>query len=70
VLLSYRIDGKHVIDQDNPGQMKKLDEIVTVGSAVPVGDWSSIETNDELRKRLRGQQNLIITDDNMGVEWH
>ena len=64
VLLSYSIDGKHVIDQDDPAQMKKLDEIITGG------DWSSIETNDELRKRLRGRRNLIITDDNMGVEWH
>ena len=64
VLLSYSIDGKHVIDQGDPAQIKKLDQIVTLG------DWSSIETNDELRKRLRGQRNLIITDDNMGVEWH
>src|SRR5262249_31952602 len=70
VLLSYSIDGKHVIDQDDPGQMKKLDEIIAVGNAVPASASSSIETNDELRNRLRGQQNLIITDDNMGVEWH
>jgi hypothetical protein len=25
--------------------------------------------NDEMRRRLRDRHNLIITDDNMGLEW-
>lgn len=67
VLLSYVIDGKHVIDPNDAGQMARLDEIVNIKED-PTGHQSfSIETHDQLRQRLQGR--LIITDDNMGVEW-
>lgn len=69
VLLSYRIDGKKVVDSSDPEQVKRLDQIVNVPEGPAVGEWSSIEGNDELRQRLRARRNLIITDDNMGVEW-
>ncbi len=68
VLLDYVIDGKHVIDANDPKQMARLDEIVNIKED-PTGQQPfSIENNDQLRKRLQGR--LIITDDNMGTEWH
>jgi spermidine synthase len=69
VLLNYTIDGKRVVDANSPTQMKKLDEIVNVTDGPAIGEWESIEGNDEMRRRLRDRHNLIITDDNMGVEW-
>ncbi len=69
ILLSYTIDGKRVINPDDPDQMKKLDQIVNIRHAAPLIASDSIESNDEIRQRLRSRQNLIITDDNMGVEW-
>ena len=68
VLLNYVIDGKHIIDANDPKQMARLDEIVNIKED-PTGQQPfSIENNDQLRKRLQGR--LIITDDNMGTEWH
>jgi hypothetical protein len=69
VLLSYRIDGKPVVNENSLEQMKRLDALVNITDAPPVGEWESIETNDEMRQRLRKRDNLIITDDNMGLEW-
>jgi spermidine synthase len=69
ILLSYTIDRKRVINPDDPDQMKKLDQIVSIRHAAPLIASDSIESNDEIRQRLRKRQNLIITDDNMGVEW-
>jgi spermidine synthase len=67
VLLSYVIDGKHVVDANDPKQIARLDEIVDIKED-PTGRQSfSIENDGQLRKRLQGR--LIITDDNMGVEW-
>jgi len=67
VLLSYVIDGKHVIDPDDPKQMAKLDEVVSINED-PTGRLAySMENEDQLRQRLRGRK--IITDDNMLTEW-
>jgi predicted membrane-bound spermidine synthase len=67
VLLSYVIDGKHVIDSNDPKQMARLNEVVNIKEDPTGPQPFSIETDDQLRKRLHGR--LIITDDNMGVEW-
>jgi hypothetical protein len=69
VLLSYIIDGRRVINRDNPEHMKKLNQIVGVRDAAPLVAWASIETDEEIRRRLKGRNSLIITDDNMGLEW-
>jgi spermidine synthase len=66
-LLSYVIDGKHVIDAGDPNQMKALEEIVGIPDDPTGRTMLSFETNDQLRSRL--QNRLIITDDNMGTEW-
>jgi spermidine synthase len=67
VLLSYVIDGRHVIDSNDPKQMAKLDEIANIKEDPTGRQPFSIETDDQLRKRVQGR--LIITDDNMGLEW-
>jgi spermidine synthase len=69
ILLSYRIDGKSVVNANSLDEMKRLDAIVNIADAPPVGEWDSIEGNDEMGRRLRNRANLIITDENMGVEW-
>ncbi len=58
-----------MIDPDDPRQMKKLDDIVNIRKASPTDAGMSIEENDEIRRRLKDRQNVIITDNNMGVEW-
>jgi len=37
--------------------------------APPSGKWESMEDNEGMRRRLQNRQNIIITDDNTGVEW-
>lgn len=69
VLLSYVIDGNHVVDAANAEQMRKLGEIVNINDGPPVGEWNSVESDTELRKRFQDRRSLIITDDNMGLEW-
>jgi hypothetical protein len=66
-LLNYVIDGKHVIDASDQQQMKKLDEIVGIPEDPTGRTLNSVENNNQLRSRL--QNRLIITDDNMGLEW-
>ena len=65
MLLRYVIDGEPVLNADDPEQSKKLAEIVDINNGPPGREH--VEENGQLRKHLRG--GLIITDDNMGVEW-
>ena len=67
VLLNYVIDGKHAIDANDPKQMKKLAEIIGIPEDPTGRTLNSVENNNQLRSRL--QNRLIITDDNMGLEW-
>lgn len=67
ILLSYVIDGKHVVDASDPKQMRRLDEIAAIPNDPTGRTLLSFENNDQLRSRL--QNRLIITDDNMGTEW-
>jgi len=68
VLLAYAIDGKRIVDRNNPEQMTKLDQIINVPNDVPP-NRNSIEEDAGIRARLQRRKNLIITDDNMGLEW-
>jgi spermidine synthase len=67
VLLSYVIDSKHVIDSNDPQQMAKLDEVVSIEEDPTGRQAYSIENEHQLRQRLQGR--TIITDDNMITEW-
>jgi len=65
--LNYVIDGKHVIEANDPKQHKKLDEIVGIPEDSTGRTFNSVENDNQLRSRL--QNRLITTDDNMGLEW-
>jgi spermidine synthase len=67
ILLSYVIDGKPVIDVNDPKQLEKVDKITAIPEDPTGRTLISVESNDQLRSRLR--KRLIITDDNMGLEW-
>jgi spermidine synthase len=67
VLLRYVIDSKHVIDSNDPQQMARLDEVVSVKEDPTGRQAYSIENEHQLRQRLQGR--TIITDDNMITEW-
>jgi predicted membrane-bound spermidine synthase len=67
VLMSYVIDARHVVDVNDPKQITKLDEIVNIPEDPTGVRFYSVENNDELRARLKNR--LVITDDNMGLEW-
>jgi hypothetical protein len=67
VLLNYVIDGKHVIDSNDPRQVARLDEPVNIKEDPTGREPFSIENDAQLRKRLQGRS--IITDDNRGVKW-
>ena len=65
--MSYVIDARHVVDVNDPKQITKLDEIVNIPEDPTGVRFYSVENNDELRARLKNR--LVITDDNMGLEW-
>ncbi len=67
VLLKYWIDGERVIDPGDPNQMMLLQYVVNIPDDPSDTHPYSIETNEQMRRRLRGMR--IITDDNMGTEW-
>jgi spermidine synthase len=67
VLLQYAIDGRPVVDEHDPQQVSRLDELVNMKDDPSGADDLSVEFDDQLRRRLHGR--LIITDDNMGLEW-
>jgi hypothetical protein len=61
------IDGKRVVDASDGTGLKELDQIVGIPEDPSGLTLNSIETNDQLRNRLHNR--LMITDDNMGLEW-
>jgi spermidine synthase len=69
ILLDYSIDGKRVVNPNDPEEMKKLNDILNIPKASLAMTANSIEEDDEIRQRLKNRSNVIITDDNMGMEW-
>ncbi|HTM12947.1 MAG TPA: fused MFS/spermidine synthase [Bryobacteraceae bacterium] len=71
VLAAYNIDKKPVFDLNDETQRKRFDEVLsladTLYSPQPARDIR-MELGDDLRRRLQGTR--LITDDNMGDEWH
>jgi spermidine synthase len=58
-LTDYKIDGKPVLDLSKKTDRERLEEVI----ALP-----DVESGADLRHRVRGVP--LITDDNMGTEWH
>jgi spermidine synthase len=66
-LLRYSIDGKPVVNQGDPQQRQRLEEIVNIPDDPEGSQLISVEDDQQLRSRL--QHRTIITDDNMATEW-
>ncbi len=61
-LSNYTIDGKPVLDLNNPAHRALLERLL----AFPK-ETKYVETGDSIRARFKGVR--LITDDNMGAEW-
>jgi spermidine synthase len=68
VLRGYRIDGRVIFDPTNPNAEKVLANYMALADSINFPPaFVGLETSDSLRGRLG--RRLIITDDNMGLEW-
>jgi spermidine synthase len=68
VLRGYRIDGRVMFDLTNPNAEKVLANYMALADSINFPPaFVGLETSDSLRGRLG--RRLIITDDNMGLEW-
>jgi spermidine synthase len=68
VLREYKIDGRLVFDPANPKSAETLAEYAALLRDVDTTSRTAgVETSQGLNARLH--QRLLITDDNMGLEW-
>jgi len=70
VLRQYRIDGRPVLNLENPRDAARLRELLAMTARFNSDDGfrnPSVEYADSIRAHCRGRR--IITDDNMGTEW-
>ncbi len=72
VMQGYTIDGAPIVSEDdasrdaldrNIARLRAVDE-----AGLDRGEWDSIERRDLLLNRTEGLR--VVTDDNMGMEWH
>jgi len=71
VLVSYKIEGKPVLNLDVEQDRKTLAEVLAMADSLhQAGDPAKgeMEYGETIRARTRGQR--IFTDDNMGAEWN
>jgi spermidine synthase len=69
-LTAYRIEGRSVLRLDLPDHRDRLNEILALADTPGTPGETlrgSMETGESVRRRNAGK--LIITDDNMGIEW-
>jgi len=71
ILESYQIDGRQVFDLSNPDDQRCIDRWVSMPEAEQKSRGEQFEATIEDRTSLmrRFQNQLLITDDNMGTEW-
>jgi predicted membrane-bound spermidine synthase len=69
VLLSYRMEGKPILDLSISADRDLLREILDHAATLPGDTYVSegMETRDNILRRTAGKR--IITDDNMATEW-
>jgi hypothetical protein len=68
ILRRYRIDGRVIFNPANPATEKVLANYMALADSIHFPPaFMGLETSDSLRGRLG--RRLIITDDNMGLEW-
>jgi hypothetical protein len=69
ILLSYRLEGKPIIDPGKSEDRDLLREILGHAATLPGDTYVSegMETRENILRRTQGLR--IITDDNMATEW-
>jgi len=71
VLESYQIDGKPIFNLKNKNHVERLEDVLSiVDNFKPEPGWfdPSMELRESILKRVENYP--IVTDDNMGTEWH
>lgn len=71
VLKNYQIDGKPIFNLQNKTHVKRLEEVLSIADNFKhEAGWydPSMESRDSILKRTESLP--IVTDDNMGTEWH
>lgn len=68
-LLSYRLEGKPILDPAVPAEHDRLNEILQYADTLPGDTYDSfgMETRENILRRTQGRR--IVTDDNMATEW-
>lgn len=69
VLVSYRIEGKPVLDMSDPTHRQRLEDVLAMVDEItrPVPARYGMEGRSSILARTEGKR--IVTDDNMGTEW-
>ncbi len=69
VLLSYRLEGKPILDPAVPEDRSWLEEILQRAGTLPGNQYVSegMETRENILRRTQHKQ--LVTDDNMATEW-
>jgi spermidine synthase len=70
-LVSYRIDGKPVLNLELARDRQRLAEVLAMAGGLGQpgsGANATMEYGDSIRLRMRDKR--LFTDDNMGVEWY
>ncbi len=69
ILVSYRLEGKPILDPAVPEDRSRLEEILQRADTLPGNTYVSegMETRENILRRTKGKQ--VVTDDNMATEW-
>jgi spermidine synthase len=69
ILLSYRLEGKPILDPAIPEDRSQLEEILQRADTLPGNNYVSegMETRDNILRRTKDKR--TVTDDNMATEW-
>jgi len=68
VLRGYRIDGRRVLDPENPAHQQHVRDALALLEGGPGEDGQvALEWRESVLRRVAGAR--LITDDNMGTEW-
>jgi len=70
-LVSYRIEGRPVLNLDLPRDLQRLSEILAMADGLGkpgAGPNDAMEYGDSIRQRTLDRR--LFTDDNMGAEWN
>ena len=69
-LLSYEINGKPVLNQQDPAHLAALDDLIATRSQWENGPYAAQYRMEKCQNIVARSENMdVVTDDNMGSEW-